>query len=82
MKKKLNNDELVTRIKSELFKDSLENLSLFLNEIEKLINLPEGVISEEDRQYKLKMLECHIASMSSMIKDLNNEKKYKNILLS
>lgn len=57
-------------------KDNLENLCLFLNEIEKIINTPKS--SEEEigaDKYKLKVLEMYIADMNDVFQFISDEMK-------
>ena len=70
------------KAKIETIKDSLENLSLYLSEIEKIINIPSDEVSDENKSYKLHMLEKHIAETESLIKLISGEDKNKNIILS
>ncbi len=82
MIKKIKTEELLVKAKAELFKDSLENLSLYLNEIEKIVNLPSDVSTEEEKQYKLKILESYISNMGDIMKVISSEGKNENIILS
>ncbi len=82
MIKKIRTEELLMKAKAELFKDSLENLSLYLNEIEKIVNLPSDVSTDEEKQYKLKILESYISNMGDIMKVISSEGKNENIILS
>ena len=59
-----------------------KNLSLYLNEIEKIVNLPSDVSTEEEKQYKLKILESYISNMGDIMKVISSEGKNENIILS
>lgn len=70
------------REKAEAVKDSLENLSLYLNEIERIINMAPGEATEEEKKYKLQILEQHIADMNDLFRLISGEGKRGNITLS
>lgn len=61
---------------SAAVKDNLENLCLFLNEIEKIINTPKTSQEEigADR-YKLKILEMYITEMNDVFQYISEEMK-------
>ena len=73
---------ILERAKTEAIKDSLENLSLYLNEIEKLINLPDEACEQEHRKYKLQLLEHRISEMDNRIKLISGTNKNENFTIS
>lgn len=67
---------------AEAVKDSLENLCLFLGEIERIINSEKNDAEEiETNKYKLKVLEGYIADMNEIFQHISSEKK-DNIIVS
>lgn len=67
---------------TEAVKDSLENLCLFLGEIERIINSEKNDADEiEANKYKLKVLEGYITNMNEVFRHISSEKK-DNIIVS
>ncbi len=63
MEKNRNNDHKLDITDIETIKDSLENVCLYLNEIENIINTD---ISKDERQYKLQQLEQYLLDIDSL----------------
>lgn len=67
----------------EAVKDSLENLFLFLNEIENIINRPKDDNEEKEiYDYKLRVIEQYISDMNDIFKYLYEENKKNDINVS
>lgn len=67
----------------EAVKDSLENLFLFLNEIENIINRPKDDNEEKGiYDYKLRVIEQYISDMNDIFKYLYEENKKNDINVS
>lgn len=67
---------------TEKMKDTLENLSLYLNEIERIINMHPCEATEEEKRYKLQVLERHIADMSDLFKFVSGDNPQRKVTLS
>lgn len=63
MEKSRNNDHKLDITDIETIKDSLENVCLYLNEIENIINTD---ISKDERQYKLQQLEQYLLDIDTL----------------
>lgn len=63
MDKNKNNDHKLDITDIDTIKDSLENVCLYLNEIENIINTD---ISKDERQYKLQQLEQYLLDIDTL----------------
>ncbi len=74
MEKNKNNDHKLDITDIDTIKDSLENVCLYLNEIENIINTD---ISNDERQYKLQQLEQYLLDIDTLFvsMDIANSKQ-------
>ncbi len=63
MEKSKNNDHKLDITDIDTIKDSLENVCLYLNEIENIINTD---INNDERQYKLQQLEQYLLDIDTL----------------
>ena len=63
MEKNKNNDHKLDITDIDTIKDSLENVCLYLNEIENIINTD---IDKDERQYKLQQLEQYLLDIDTL----------------
>lgn len=63
-------------------KSALEDLYLFLNEIDKIVKNPDVSEAEKDKnKYKLKVIEKYIADMNNIFDEMAQNIKKENITL-
>ena len=66
-------------------KDSLENLCLYLNELDRMLHIEHPKVNEneyDEYKYKMQIIEQHIVEMDKVFKFMANETKNNNIIIS
>jgi len=66
MDKSKHSDHKLVINDAENIKDSLENVCLYLNEIERIINIDTKDLPTQERQYKLQQLEQYLSDMDDL----------------
>ncbi len=79
MEKSRNNDHKLDITDIDTIKDSLENVCLYLNEIENIINTD---ISKDERQYKLQQLEQYLLDIDTLFVSMDIVNNKNGIILN